>query len=111
MESARRIGGVIRPEGEEATGVHVGIPKEVKDNEYRVAATPEGVRELTKAGHRVVIEASAGEGSAIADEEFLAAGAPDGRGTSVAPAAVRRAVVRALSRLAADGTARAASAA
>ena len=82
MESARRIGGVIRPEGEEATGVHVGIPKEVKDNEYRVAATPEGVRELTKAGHRVVIEASAGEGSAIADQEFLAAGAqvlPDAR--------------------------------
>ncbi len=60
----------------------VGIPKEVKDNEYRVAATPEGVRELTKAGHRVMIESSAGEGSSITDEEFLAAGAevlPDAR--------------------------------
>ena len=53
----------------------VGIPKEVKDNEYRVAATPEGVRELTKAGHRVMVESSAGIGSAITDEEFRAAGA------------------------------------
>ena len=53
----------------------VGIPKEVKDSEYRVAATPEGVRELTKAGHRVMVESSAGRGSAITDEEFLAAGA------------------------------------
>ena len=55
--------------------MNVGIPKEVKDNEYRVAATPEGVRELTKAGHRVVIESSAGVGSAIADDEYVAAGA------------------------------------
>ena len=53
----------------------VGIPKEVKDNEYRVAATPEGVRELVRAGHRVVIEASAGVGSAVSDEQFEAAGA------------------------------------
>ncbi|MGZ8631243.1 MAG: alanine dehydrogenase [Actinomycetota bacterium] len=53
----------------------VGIPKEVKDNEYRVAATPEGVRELTRAGHRVVVETSAGTGSAITDDDFLAAGA------------------------------------
>jgi alanine dehydrogenase len=55
--------------------VNVGIPKEVKNNEYRVAATPEGVRELTKAGHRVVVEASAGVGSAISDEQVVAAGA------------------------------------
>jgi alanine dehydrogenase len=55
--------------------VIVGIPKEVKNHEYRVAATPEGVRELTHAGHRVVVEASAGEGSAIADPHFAAAGA------------------------------------
>ena len=48
----------------------VGIPKEVKDNEYRVAATPEGVRELVRAGHRVLVEASAGEGSAITDDAF-----------------------------------------
>ena len=53
----------------------VGIPKEVKDNEYRVAATPEGVRELVRAGHRVAVQASAGEGSAIGDDQFAAAGA------------------------------------
>jgi alanine dehydrogenase len=55
--------------------VIVGVPKEVKDNEFRVAATPEGVREMTAAGHRVVIEAGAGEGSALPDGVFSAAGA------------------------------------
>lgn len=53
----------------------VGIPTEVKDNEYRVAATPEGVRELVHAGHRVVVESGAGEGSALPDAEFASAGA------------------------------------
>ena len=53
----------------------VGVPKEVKDSEYRVAVTPEGVRELTRAGHDVVIETSAGVGSALADDRFSAAGA------------------------------------
>jgi alanine dehydrogenase len=55
--------------------VDIGIPTEVKDSEYRVAATPEGVRELTRAGHRVVVERSAGLGSAIDDEQFAIAGA------------------------------------
>jgi alanine dehydrogenase len=55
--------------------VIVGIPKEVKDNEYRVAATPEGVRELVRAGHRVVVQAGAGEGSAILDASFAGSGA------------------------------------
>jgi alanine dehydrogenase len=55
--------------------VIVGVPKEVKDNEFRVAATPEGVREMTAAGHRVVIEAGAGDGSALPDGVFSAAGA------------------------------------
>jgi alanine dehydrogenase len=55
--------------------VHVGIPREVKDSEYRVAATPEGVRELVRAGHRVLVETSAGVGSAIADEHYELAGA------------------------------------
>jgi len=55
--------------------VDVGIPKEVKDNEYRVAATPEGVRELVRAGHHVAVQASAGDGSAIGDDQFAAAGA------------------------------------
>ncbi len=53
----------------------VGIPREVKDGEYRVAATPEGVRELTHAGHDVVVQAGAGSGSALTDEQFTAAGA------------------------------------
>jgi alanine dehydrogenase len=55
--------------------VIIGIPKEVKDNEYRVAATPEGVRELTRAGHEVVVQAGAGVGSALSDDQFAAAGA------------------------------------
>jgi alanine dehydrogenase len=55
--------------------VIVGIPKEVKDSEYRVAATPEGVREFVHAGHEVVIESEAGDGSSLSDEGFAAAGA------------------------------------
>jgi alanine dehydrogenase len=55
--------------------VIVGIPTEVKTHEYRVAATPEGVRELAHAGHEVVVQAGAGVGSAITDEDFVAAGA------------------------------------
>ncbi len=53
----------------------VGVPCEVKDNEWRVAITPAGVRELTSAGHRVLVERGAGAGSAIADDEFAATGA------------------------------------
>ena len=53
----------------------VGIPREVKNHEYRVAITPAGVYELTKHGHDVVIERDAGAGSSITDEEFVAAGA------------------------------------
>ncbi|MBV8981195.1 MAG: alanine dehydrogenase, partial [Acidimicrobiia bacterium] len=53
----------------------VGVPAEVKDGERRVAITPDGVRELTTSGHQVLIERGAGEHSAIADEEYTAAGA------------------------------------
>ncbi|MDI6912429.1 alanine dehydrogenase [Nocardioides sp.] len=53
----------------------VGVPKEVKNNEYRVAITPIGVHELTAHGHEVYIERGAGEGSSIHDEEYVAAGA------------------------------------
>jgi alanine dehydrogenase len=53
----------------------VGIPREVKDHEYRVAITPSGVRELVAHGHEVVIEKDAGVGSSILDEEYVAAGA------------------------------------
>jgi alanine dehydrogenase len=53
----------------------VGVPKEVKDNEYRVALTPEGARELTHAGHRVLIQKGAGEGSSLYPERYERAGA------------------------------------
>jgi alanine dehydrogenase len=55
--------------------VIVGVPKELKDNEYRVALTPEGARELTRAGHDVLIEDGAGEGSAIPQQRYERAGA------------------------------------
>ncbi|MGQ9682295.1 MAG: alanine dehydrogenase [Anaerolineae bacterium] len=53
----------------------IGIPKEVKDNEYRVALTPGGVESLAQAGHRVLVEQGAGVGSGFADEEYLRSGA------------------------------------
>ncbi|GIJ81121.1 alanine dehydrogenase [Micromonospora phaseoli] len=53
----------------------VGIPREVKNHEYRVAITPAGVNEFTRSGHQVFVEAGAGVGSSITDEEFTAAGA------------------------------------
>ena len=55
--------------------MRVGIPKEVKDNEYRVAITPAGVKELVSHGHEVVVEKDAGVGSSILDDEYVAAGA------------------------------------
>src|SRR3954451_23164202 len=53
----------------------VGVPTEIKTDEYRVALTPAGGRELVEHGHEVVIQSGAGEGSAIADEEYLSQGA------------------------------------
>ncbi|MEU4570130.1 alanine dehydrogenase [Micromonospora sp. NPDC023956] len=53
----------------------VGIPREVKNHEYRVAITPAGVNEFTRYGHQVLVESGAGVGSSITDEEFAAAGA------------------------------------
>jgi alanine dehydrogenase len=55
--------------------VIVGVPREIKDNEYRVAATPAGVRELEVAGHQVLVEAGAGRGSSIPDEAYVKYGA------------------------------------
>jgi alanine dehydrogenase len=53
----------------------VGVPKEVKNHEYRVAITPIGVHELTAHGHEVYVEQAAGLGSLISDDEYVAAGA------------------------------------
>ena len=48
----------------------IGVPSEIKKDEYRVAITPAGVRELSVRGHEVLVQAGAGEGSAMADEQF-----------------------------------------
>ncbi len=53
----------------------VGVPKEVKNHEYRVAITPAGVHELVLHGHQVDVQSDAGVGSSITDEEYVAAGA------------------------------------
>lgn len=53
----------------------VGIPKEIKDNEYRVALPPGGVQTMTVAGHQVLVQAAAGDGSGFTDAEYEEAGA------------------------------------
>jgi alanine dehydrogenase len=55
--------------------MRVGVPSEVKNNEYRVAITPIGVHELVAHGHEVIVQSGAGLGSQIPDEEYAAAGA------------------------------------
>src|SRR2546423_11360804 len=53
----------------------VGVPKEIKTDEYRVAMIPVGAEELTRAGHRVLIQSGAGQGSGISDEQYSQNGA------------------------------------
>ena len=65
---------LIRHEREEPH-VKVGVPTEIKTDEYRVALTPAGVRELVEHGHEVVVQAGAGEGSAISDGDYRSQGA------------------------------------
>jgi alanine dehydrogenase len=55
--------------------MNIGVPKEIKNNEYRVALTPAGVNMLHKAGHSIYIEQDAGAGSGFSDEEYRSAGA------------------------------------
>src|SRR3712207_616780 len=55
--------------------MRVGVPTEIKTDEYRVALTPSGVRELVEHGHEVLVQAGAGVGSAIPDDEYTAQGA------------------------------------
>ena len=57
----------------------VGVPTEIKTDEYRVALTPSGVRELVDHGHEVVIQRGAGEGSAISDADY------EGQGATILP--------------------------
>jgi alanine dehydrogenase len=63
--------------------MRIGVPTEIKPDEYRVAVTPAGVRELAEHGHEVLVQAGAGEGSAISDSDYEAQGAtivPDAAG-------------------------------
>ncbi|HVF47834.1 MAG TPA: hypothetical protein VNA17_09740, partial [Pyrinomonadaceae bacterium] len=53
----------------------IGLPKEIKDNEYRVGLTPAGVQALENAGHDVYVQKTAGEGSGFSDEQYVKAGA------------------------------------
>src|ERR1039457_7580354 len=53
----------------------VGCPKEIKNEEYRIGMTPNGVKDFVRAGHTVIVEAGAGVGSGFSDDEYKAAGA------------------------------------
>jgi len=53
----------------------IGVPKEIKKEEYRVAMTPAGVRELTRHGHKVIVQRTAGLGAGLSDEDYSGAGA------------------------------------
>ena len=55
--------------------MQIGVPTEVKNHEYRVAITPAGVAEFVRRGHQVLVQAGAGTGSAITDQDYVAAGA------------------------------------
>ena len=55
--------------------MRIGVPRELKNHEYRVAITPAGVHELVRHGHSVFVEHDAGAGSSLADADFAAAGA------------------------------------
>ena len=52
----------------------IGVPKEIKDNEFRVGLTPSSVAELTQSGHKVLVQTAAGIGSGLTDDEYVAAG-------------------------------------
>jgi len=53
----------------------IGIPKEIKESEYRVSITPGGAYELIRSGHKVLVQNSAGDGSGHTDKEYIDAGA------------------------------------
>src|ERR1700722_8043939 len=55
--------------------MRIGVPKEIKSDEYRVAMMPVGVESLVRGGHQVFVEASAGLGSGVSDEDYQHAGA------------------------------------
>ena len=61
--------------------MRIGVAKEIKSDEYRVALTPAGALELRNAGHDVIVETSAGAGSSFADEAYERVGAGSARST------------------------------
>lgn len=63
-------GSLIHPDQQEQTSVIVGVPREIKPDEYRVGMMPVGVEELKQAGHDVLVEKGAGLGSGIADDDY-----------------------------------------
>src|SRR5437763_17221253 len=69
------LGMLARPVTPRRATVIIGVPKEVKDNEYRVALTPEGARELTHSGHTVKVQKGAAEGYGQPEERYVRAGA------------------------------------
>src|SRR5580704_6757092 len=71
----RYVGACRRGASRIEADMRIGVPREVKNHEYRVAITPAGVHELAREGHEVFVETSAGAGSSLPDEEFTAAGA------------------------------------
>lgn len=71
------------PERGDSITMIIGVPKEVKEQEYRVAVTPAGVDMLRTRGHRVLVETGAGEGSGIADDDYIAVGAELGEAAMV----------------------------
>ena len=76
LSSARdRIEFWLALRGRELAHMRIGVPTEIKPDEYRVAITPAGVRECSAHGHEVLVQAGAGLGSAISDEQFVAQGA------------------------------------
>jgi alanine dehydrogenase len=63
------------PNGQKENDMRIGVPTEIKDNEYRVGMVPSGVREVVHDGHTVFIQQGAGLGSGFTDAEYRAAGA------------------------------------
>src|SRR5260370_38243498 len=80
MSMSRPISGMQQCRGvnliSEKRHMIIGVPKEIKDHETRVGLVRSGVIALREAGHEVLVETHAGEGSSLADEEYAEAGAP-----------------------------------
>lgn len=65
----------MQPQNQTKTTMIIGVPKEIKNNENRVGLTPAGISALTKAGHKLFVQSTAGNGSGFSDEEYKKAGA------------------------------------